>query len=225
MTGVLVAVFLLISITMVSISVGMATQYSMDNALYDVAQRMLDNLPTAAAGATTGTGTSTTMNHHHRLVEEKSYSLAYEQSFGFFDDIPDENWRVAQKIHAQLFPNHFSNDLTQHSHSFDGVNGQYKMLARTSPRWHAQNFHEEFHCAYAQRIPTDGSPDGPKWICDPHRIAKQKDCLVYSGKMLHGKKKHLFCGTHALDGFISPIVLWGTWQQSVAMGTLSLKGE
>ena len=22
--------------------------------------------------------------------------------------------------------------------------------------------------------------DGPKWVCDPHRIAKQKECLVYS---------------------------------------------
>jgi hypothetical protein len=22
--------------------------------------------------------------------------------------------------------------------------------------------------------------NGPKWVCDPHRIAKQKQCLVYS---------------------------------------------
>lgn len=33
---------------------------------------------------------------------------------------------------------------------------------------------------YAQRLPTDASADGAKWVCDPHRIAKQKECLVYS---------------------------------------------
>jgi hypothetical protein len=25
-----------------------------------------------------------------------------------------------------------------------------------------------------------GHGDGPKWMCDPHRLLKQKDCLVYS---------------------------------------------
>ncbi len=34
--------------------------------------------------------------------------------------------------------------------------------------------------AYSQRIPSDSNGDGPKWVCDPHRIAQQKDCLVYS---------------------------------------------
>jgi hypothetical protein len=34
--------------------------------------------------------------------------------------------------------------------------------------------------AFAQRIPSDSNPDGPKWVCDPHRIAKKKNCLVYS---------------------------------------------
>jgi len=33
---------------------------------------------------------------------------------------------------------------------------------------------------YAQRIPADSSIEGAKWICDPHRIRKKKDCLVYS---------------------------------------------
>ncbi len=34
--------------------------------------------------------------------------------------------------------------------------------------------------AFSQRIPSDSNGDGPKWVCDPHRIAKQKECLVYS---------------------------------------------
>jgi len=33
---------------------------------------------------------------------------------------------------------------------------------------------------HTQRIPADGSVDGAKFVCDPHRIAKKKDCLVYS---------------------------------------------
>jgi hypothetical protein len=27
---------------------------------------------------------------------------------------------------------------------------------------------------------SDSMADGPKWVCDPHRIATQKECLVYS---------------------------------------------
>lgn len=34
--------------------------------------------------------------------------------------------------------------------------------------------------AHSQRIPSDSNGDGPKWVCDPHRIAQQKECLVYS---------------------------------------------
>ena len=34
--------------------------------------------------------------------------------------------------------------------------------------------------AFAQRIPSDSNSDGPKWVCDPHRISRQTDCLVYS---------------------------------------------
>jgi Methyltransferase domain len=38
----------------------------------------------------------------------------------------------------------------------------------------------EIKGAYAQRIPSDSNGDGPKWVCDPHRIARKTDCLVYS---------------------------------------------
>jgi hypothetical protein len=46
--------------------------------------------------------------------------------------------------------------------------------------WNGENFQEEFHCSLAQRIPTDSQADGPKWVCDPHRLKKKKDCLIYS---------------------------------------------
>ena len=34
--------------------------------------------------------------------------------------------------------------------------------------------------AFSQRVPSDSQKDGPKWVCDPYRISRQKDCLVYS---------------------------------------------
>jgi len=95
-----------------------------------------------------------------------TYALALKQSFGFFTDIPEDQWRIAQEIHAKTFPNHFRKTIL----SFDEL----------SARWYAENFQEEFHCAYSRRIPSNSYPDGPKWICDPHRIAKQEECLVYS---------------------------------------------
>eukprot|EP00980_Cylindrotheca_fusiformis_P015877 scaffold4642_cov112-Cylindrotheca_fusiformis.AAC.2 len=107
----------------------------------------------------------------------QEFDLAYTQSFGFFDDIPNENWLRAQEIHAKLFPNHNKN-LKQFSNA-PKVRDKTTEL-KYSSHWNSQNFHEEFHCAYAQRLPTDGSPDGPKWVCDPHRLRKKKDCLVYS---------------------------------------------
>lgn len=38
----------------------------------------------------------------------------------------------------------------------------------------------EFICPGARRLPSDSMMDGPKWVCNPHRIAQQEDCLVYS---------------------------------------------
>jgi hypothetical protein len=39
-------------------------------------------------------------------------------------------------------------------------------------------FQPEFTCPYERRV--GGHGDGPKWMCDPHRLLDQKDCLVYS---------------------------------------------
>ena len=111
--------------------------------------------------------------------EEVSYSLAKEQSFGYFTDITNENWRIAQRHHASLFPNYYA-DLTKFS---NGPNdkGQYNKLVKArNHMWYGENFQVEFICPLARRLPSDSVADGPKWICDPHRLAKKKDCLVYS---------------------------------------------
>ena len=106
-----------------------------------------------------------------------NYQLAYRQSFGYFDDITDAQWKRAQTIHAKLFPNHWG-DLQKYSSSIHDKGNTPKL--RPSQNWNAENFQEEFHCLNSQRIPTDSNGDGPKWVCDPHRLRKTKDCLVYS---------------------------------------------
>jgi len=114
----------------------------------------------------------------HNFDHLSGYDIAYKQSFGFFHDISNENWRIAQKVHARAFPNHFTTDLKRYS---TGINDKFnlKNIAKSS-FWNAENFQEEFHCGFAQRLPSNSGGDGPKWICDPHRLSHVKDCLVYS---------------------------------------------
>jgi hypothetical protein len=111
-------------------------------------------------------------------LSNDNYKLSNEQSLGFFDDISEENWIRAQQIHAKLFPNHYSNDMLKYSNGPDDK--RHKNKLKQSKDWNAENFQEEFHCPLAQRIPTDSQGDGPKWVCDPHRLKQKKDCLVYS---------------------------------------------
>ncbi|CAJ1936032.1 unnamed protein product [Cylindrotheca closterium] len=110
-------------------------------------------------------------------MSQSGFSFAQRQSFGYFDDISDENWKRAQQIHAKMFPNH-SPRLGQYSNALVVKDKMAEL--KMSSFWYAQNFHKEFHCPLAQRIPTDGEGDGPKWACDPHRLKDKKDCLVYS---------------------------------------------
>ena len=43
--------------------------------------------------------------------------------------------------------------------------------------WYQQNYQPTFTCQHERRI--GGLGDGPKWVCDPHRIPRDS-CLVYS---------------------------------------------
>lgn len=104
-------------------------------------------------------------------ISSPSYKLAFEQSGGFFDDIPDESWRRMQQIARRTWPNHYTEDLQRYANHPQKLKSNW---------WNAENFQEEMHCQFAERLPSDSNGDGPKWVCDPHRIAQQKECLVYS---------------------------------------------
>jgi hypothetical protein len=108
---------------------------------------------------------------------DNRYQLASDQSFGFFTDISDANWKRAQAIHAKMFPNYFQ-DLKKYAHG-PNDKGDIPKLKR-SHYWNGENFQTEFHCSLAQRLPTDSQADGPKWVCDPHRLESKVDCLIYS---------------------------------------------
>jgi len=111
--------------------------------------------------------------------DNEAYSLAKEQSFGYFTDITNENWRIAQSHHASLFPNYYA-DLTKFSNRPNDKGRAEKLRNSNNHYWYGQNFQVEFICPLARRLPSDSMADGPKWVCDPHRLKQKKDCLVYS---------------------------------------------
>lgn len=99
-----------------------------------------------------------------------STSLAYEQSLGFFDDIPDQDWEMRQS-RARAHRHHNGNPLRYWS-------GKHSASMYF-------NFHYEplFSCPHLMRV--GGPGDGPKWTCDVHRIQnvvrrRNSTCLVYS---------------------------------------------
>jgi hypothetical protein len=130
--------------------------------------------------------------------DQQQYQLARDQSFGFFDDVSEAHWRRAQEIHKQMFPNHYSSDLMKYSNGPQDKGSIPKL--KYSSYWNGENFHVEFHCPLAQRLPTDGQADGPKWVCDPHRLKTQEDCLIYSfgsnGKAEFEKAVKEYIGDH-----------------------------
>jgi hypothetical protein len=94
--------------------------------------------------------------------KEMSYSIAYDESLQFFDDIPAKEWDLLkQKVH-DIQPNTCPT-------CWGGL---------ASNAWYQNNYEPEFNCRHEKRIGKLG--DGGKWICDPHRLAKASDCLVYS---------------------------------------------
>lgn len=120
-------------------------------------------------------------------TQKKSYSLAKRQSFGFFDDIDDENWKRMQDIAGNLVDHKFPNEPSK---GLPNVGNAQFSEAFT---WYQTNYEPNFSCAHEQRVGGNGNGDGPKWVCDPHRITRVSNkrkaenpdknspgCVVYS---------------------------------------------
>jgi hypothetical protein len=101
------------------------------------------------------------------------FSLGREQSGGFFNEITNENWKMLQKYHAELFPNYYiessstkqEENLNKYSHPNDPGRGENRLsLLRNSNMWYGRNFQVEFICPMARRLPSDSISDGAKWV-------------------------------------------------------------
>ena len=115
-----------------------------------------------------------------------NYYLAYNESYGYFDTILNDEWMLQKS--------YIKNITSMHRYT-------------TSPRrhwdkpslWYYNNFDPIFSCPIIKRV--NGIGDGPKWTCDPHRLinivnrrklqrqissstdassSSSSDCLIYS---------------------------------------------
>ena len=101
------------------------------------------------------------------------FDLAQRESLGFFDDIPSRTWdRMNAKV-KDMSPNFNTFYLP-----FKEDRGFPHTRVKKPGNFYQNNYEPDFVCQHERRIGKLG--DGGKWICDPHRISDQEDCLVYS---------------------------------------------
>lgn len=92
------------------------------------------------------------------------YGLAKHESFGFFDDIDYSTWQFhRERARGESMYIHPENPS-------DGL--------ENPAIWLMHNVDPIFTCPNLRRV--GGRGDGPKWVCDPHRLRTLPDCLVYS---------------------------------------------
>jgi len=98
-----------------------------------------------------------------RMGPKAHPSTSLSESFGFFDD-DDVEWARKKVIHnAQM-----ARQVQQRNYN-EKTGGHAYFQGNWEPSW---------HCAYMQRLGEKG--DGGKWVCDPYKIAGNKDCKVIS---------------------------------------------
>jgi Methyltransferase domain len=118
--------------------------------------------------------------------------MAARDSLGFFQDWPDELWKIQKQISLAR------------KHEHPRIAKPRNDKPEPSTHWYQKNWDPDFSCPAEDKIGNMG--DGHKWVCDPHRIASQKDCLIYSvgsnGKFdfEEGIQQRLpFCEIHVFD--------------------------
>eukprot|EP00540_Astrosyne_radiata_P001219 CAMPEP_0116834784 /NCGR_PEP_ID=MMETSP0418-20121206/7179_1 /TAXON_ID=1158023 /ORGANISM="Astrosyne radiata, Strain 13vi08-1A" /LENGTH=305 /DNA_ID=CAMNT_0004464373 /DNA_START=37 /DNA_END=954 /DNA_ORIENTATION=- len=88
------------------------------------------------------------------------FTLAKEESFGFFDDIPKKDWLRRKALSRTRM-----HDVNFEPRTFRGH------IAASAP-YHQLNWDPDFSCSFKDLV-------GDKWLCDPHRLENQP-CLVLS---------------------------------------------
>ena len=112
----------------------------------------------------------------------KEFQLAYRESLGYFDDVPENQWLLRKRISAKRIH----------------VAREYPF-----PRAYFQNnWNPDFSCDMEDYV---GRRHPGKWVCDPHRL-NRPGCLVYSvgSDGMYSFEKHLaeiapLCEIHVFD--------------------------
>lgn len=107
------------------------------------------------------------------ISNNNDFDVAKRESLGFFDDIPSRTWdRMKTKV-KDMSPN-----FNKFYLPFKEGRGPAHNRVKKPGNFYQNNYEPDFVCQHERRIGRLG--DGGKWICDPHRISDQEDCLVYS---------------------------------------------
>uniref|UniRef100_A0A7S2KME4 Methyltransferase domain-containing protein n=1 Tax=Leptocylindrus danicus TaxID=163516 RepID=A0A7S2KME4_9STRA len=141
--------------------------------LWNVTVTPVDNsIGQVTAPKSTSTSTSTSMGWNVHVAESESFHLCSKESQGFFTDISDQHWELMrERVRKRI------NHCIRHSHNF--CPHEWKAQIGRAGAWYMDNYEPDFSCWHEKRI--GGTGYGPKWVCDPYRIAqKGSDCLVYS---------------------------------------------
>ena len=95
--------------------------------------------------------------------DEASNSEAYRVSYGLLNDVSDESWaRKKKRVKQSPF-----------------LSRNPRVMSDTRPPfWSMGNVLPNFSCTDMRRV--GGHGDGPKWVCNPHRLATMDQCLIYS---------------------------------------------
>lgn len=107
---------------------------------------------------------SSTSLKNHENIPVANFSLAYHESMGFFDDITDSEWKLLKQKVENMYPN--------------VLGDPYNEDKQEAGAFWQSHYEPDFSCRHELRIGPSG--DGGKWVCDPHRIRRSDNCLVYS---------------------------------------------
>ena len=129
---------------------------------------------------------TTSSSSSQQQQQQSDYNLAFEQSYGFFDDISNADWQQFYQAPARE---------ARHYRSPQHPNKGTKFPAQ----WNFFNWDRYFNCPHLQKV--GGLGGGPKWTCDVERLRavvqrrrrqqqqqqqqqdekkKKNHCLVYS---------------------------------------------
>jgi hypothetical protein len=86
----------------------------------------------------------------------EDFQLAYRESLGYFDDVPEHHWLIRKQISRKRV--HISTNST------------------VIQPYYQNNWNPDFSCEMEDFV---GGQEPGKWVCDPHRL-NRPNCLVYS---------------------------------------------